>query len=143
MTDETTTPQRWLYERLAAGASDEEARAAAVALLDRQERDERLDDLEGLDPLAAELAALAYRAGVRDAEEAIAKLIGPAATTLDAAVLREALRVGLVGAVGAGIKFDVGRLRGPDGARWVRPEHERGAGLLATARRIVTAERTP
>lgn len=131
-----TSPQAWLEAR-APKATAEQARAAAIALLETEEREAEFEALEALDELTRILADRAYRAGVRDALAAITGLIGAPAVTLDAAVLRARLDLSATSRV---LDFEPAR-RLPDGGRWTTPAHVRAAGLVAEAHRALEARR--
>jgi hypothetical protein len=83
------SPTTWLRENWP--ESDDEAAAAAHALMRQRRDEEALQALQALTPFERRLAEGAYHAGVSAMRDALDALIGPAATTLDAEQVRRVL----------------------------------------------------
>lgn len=114
MTDEARSndARLWLADQLPA-LDHAEAREAALAITRHREELEDLAHLRALDPLGADVATRAYRAGRDDVLEILDDVVGLASTSIDPRILIPALRERLRGTA---IDFAPGEddvLRGP------------------------------
>lgn len=82
-------PGEWIA---AQDLDDDEARAAALAIVRHRDEARDVEQLRNLDPIGAEVATRAYRRGVEDVLDAIDDLIGVASTSIDPRVLVVELR---------------------------------------------------
>lgn len=127
MADDVHGPLAWMTEN--GPRDDEEAHAAAVALVRQRDLTEDLDLLERLTPFERELADRAAEAERHRVLEAVKTAVGSAAETVNATALRHALSHISDG------RADFGPLKEPvEFSRGMRTHHK-AARIVASAHR--------